>query len=99
MMRSLSNELSTRARALLKRNGHPSIVNGVVLGRDLQLLELVLIVDGKGTLTVESNTRKPVMIYMESPTGVIVHSSPDDVLEGAIHYLSKYMVLDDMANV
>jgi hypothetical protein len=98
-MRSLSNELSRRARTLLERDGHPSVVNGVVLGRDLQLLELLLIVDEKGTLTVETNTRTTVMVYMESPNGAILHTSPDDVLEGAIHYLSKYMVLDDMANV
>ena len=98
-MRSLSNELSRRARMLLSRDGHEANVGGVRLGRDLVLPELYLTVDEKGTLTVETNDLPTAMLYMESPNGAIISSSPNEALEWAVCYLSKHMVLEDMAEV
>lgn len=98
-MRSLSNELSRRARMLLSRDGHEANVGGVRLGRDLVLPELYLTVDEKGTLTVEENNLTTAMVYMESPHRTILRTSAEATLEWAIAVLSKHMVLEDLAEV
>jgi len=97
MMRSLSNDLARRARTLLEHDGRDSVVSNIHLGRDLTLKELYLCVDEKGTLVIETNTLNPVTVYTESPTGVIITTSPDNVLEDTIEMLTRHMVLDDLA--
>ncbi len=97
MMRSLSNELSTRARALLNRDGHESAIHLQPSGCDLSLPTLDLWSDDQGTLCVEQRFTKKV-IYMESPNGSILKSSPDNILERAIDELRQRMVLEDLAD-
>ena len=92
MMRSLSNELSRRARYLTARDGMRWII-----GQELELPELQITISNAGTLVIERSDDK--LIYEESPTGVIIRTSPTDELEEAIDILRKYMVLDDMAEV
>ena len=99
MTRSLTIELSHRARALLARDGRDAIVGGIHLGRDLTLLELYLVVDQQGTLTVEANALLGDVIYMENPNRTPIRTSPNDVLEEAIDVLGRHLVLEDLADV
>jgi len=98
MMRSLSNELSTRARALLERDGHKSVVHGADLGGELKLATLTLWTDERGTLCVEQ-TYTHKTIYMESPNRTVIRTSPDNILKRAIDELRQNMILEDMADV
>jgi hypothetical protein len=98
MMRSLSNELATRARALLKRDGHSSSPYGNRLGADLSLVTLEIWSDDHGTLCVEQKYTKKTL-YMESPNGSILKTSPDNILERVIDELRQRMVLEDLSDV
>ena len=96
MMRSISNELSVRARALLKRDGHISLIH--FRESELRLSTLTLWVDVDGVLVVEQNYTHGTL-YTESPTGVILTTSPDNILERAIDELRQRMVLEDLSDV
>lgn len=98
MMRSLSNELSFRARALIKRDGHEGKLQGHSLGSDLTLSTLSLWTDENGTLCVEQRYTHKVL-YMESPNGTIMRTSPDNILERTLDELRQLMILEDMADV
>ena len=100
MMRSLSNEVSRRARVLLKRDGHKgkALAGGHYLGRVLELASLTLSVSVEGTLLVEQ-TYSGIVIYNESPTGVILSTSRDNILERTIDELQQFMILEDMSDV
>ena len=100
MMRSLSNELSQRARHLLETRGRRGSkhLNWENLVHELVLPELTLDASVQNTLMIEE-TVSGKMIYMESPNGTIIRTSPDEDLERAIEILRKHMVLDDLGSV
>jgi len=98
MLRSLSNELSTRARALLKRDGHRSKIRAHTYGSDLTLPTLALWTDEHGTLCVEQRYTNKVL-YVESPNAGVLRTSPDNILERVIDELRQQMVLEDLSDV
>jgi len=99
MMRHLSNELSRLARLLIKLKGNrPHKGFNVVLVYDLILPELTIDCSVQNTLMIEE-TVSGKLIYVESPNGTILRTSPDEELAAAIEILQKYTVLDDLASI
>lgn len=95
----LSEELARRARRLLNcpRKESSSPAPSVLLN-ELVLPGLILDASVQGTLMIEMEPSGKV-IYMESPNGTVIRTSPAEDLEAAIEILKRHMVLDDLADV
>jgi len=99
MMRSLSNDLSARARFLAERDGRSIYLQGIAVALEVELPEFTIHIDPPGTLHVETWPPFVQSLYMEAPNGSILCTSPDEVLQGVIDVLKKHMILDDLASV
>lgn len=104
MMRSISNELSRRARYLCERDGYcHEIVNGGPAYQALVLPEIKLDVDEDNTLTIRRQnvhySSDGYYVLMEGPIGTLIETSPDDVLEWALAILRRHMVLEELGGL
>jgi hypothetical protein len=99
MPKALEKELSRRAKLLAKRDGHiHELYDGMSTAHVLVMGELVIYLFDTGQLNVQTNVQPSKMLYGESVSGLAVETSPDDVLQGAVDYLKRYMILDDLAD-
>jgi len=103
-MRSISNELSRRARFLAKRDGYDhEMFDGSSTTKVLMVADMVVYLHENNTLSIVHDRRPddPLKetILREGPTGMLTVTSEDEVLEWAIKQLMPLMVLDDLANI
>ena len=99
MMRHISNEISWRARAVADRDGYYHDDRFISTGQQyVDTGVLMISVDDLSVLRVQDSlTTETVMV--EGPIGVLIETSPDEVLETALDHLRSLMVLDDLADV
>ena len=99
-MRELETELVRRAKVLAKRDGYiHDMFDGSYFSHVLVLKDYTIYLNEYGQLNVETNTRPSVMILGVTVSGLAIETSTDDVLGGAIDYLKRYTVLEDLADV
>jgi hypothetical protein len=104
MMRSISNELSRRARFLAKRDGYDhEMFDGSKTTKVLKAPGMVIYLDEDNTLSIvhelylSGSAREQILL--EGPIGTLIETSEDEVLEWAINQLVPLMVLDDLASI